>query len=149
MSALVTKWEGKIPLDSFYTSGLAGEKTLRAIKNSESFVATVCSDCQVTYFPARTFCERCLGRILENEKPVGPHGTLGSWSKVSINQEGKKTKPYWVGLIKLNGSDTWLLHHLKVKKNQEPTEGSKVKAVFKPQPNRRGSITDILSFEIL
>ncbi|MBI4668074.1 MAG: OB-fold domain-containing protein [Elusimicrobia bacterium] len=149
MPAAITRVKGKIPIENSYTSGLAGEKTLKAIKEHGEFIGTSCPTCNWTYFPARMFCERCFSRILENDKSVGPEGTLEAVSLVNIDQSGKKTKPYYVGLIKLDKADTKLLHHIKGAKGLVPRPGARVRPVFNSPDKRRGSITDILAFELV
>jgi len=140
----VTVWHGKIPIESWYTPGVAGEKTLMALKNQGSFLATVCGDCNVTYFPARMFCERCFADILNNEKIVGPDGTLESWSVVTVDKDGKKLKkPQTFGLIKLDGTNTVFLHKLK----SQALIGARVEPVLKDPAKRKGSVNDILHFK--
>lgn len=144
----VKVWEGNIPIESSYTSGIAGEKTLRALKEQGVFLATVCPDCQVTYFPARLFCERCFANILNNEKTVGPEGTLESWTLVKVDANGKKLKnPQAFGLIKLDGTNTLFLHKL-TPHAPRPTPSAKVRPLLKAPAQRHGSVTDILAFEV-
>ena len=110
-----TFWKGDMTMENAYTSGLAGEKTLRALKDDGTLLATQCSACDLVYFPARLYCERCFSRILEAEKIVGPHGSVESWSRIAIDQQGKKiSKPYYAVLIRLVGANTLLLHRLEM-----------------------------------
>ncbi|MEK7288052.1 MAG: zinc ribbon domain-containing protein [Elusimicrobiota bacterium] len=149
MPATIARVQGKIPIENSYTSGIAGDKTLRALKERGEFIGTTCEACRMTYFPARMFCERCLCRILENETKVGPEGTLEVASLLSVNQEGKKTKPYYVGLIKFDGAGTRILHHVKIHKGQNLTSGRRVRPLLKAPDKRVGSITDIIAFELI
>lgn len=144
----VTVWEGSIPIESSYTSGVAGEKTLKALKEKGVFLATHCPACEKTYFPARMFCEICFEKILDNEKTIGPQGTLKSWTISKVDQSGKKLKkPQTFGLIQLDGSNTLFLHRLKWGQVSLFPLGSRVKPILKDPAKRRGSITDILAFE--
>ncbi len=141
-------WKGSMTMENAYSSGLAGEKTLQALKNDGVFLATRCDACDIIYFPARLYCERCFSRILETDKIIGPYGSVESWSRVAIDQKGKKlSKPYHAVLIRLDGANTLLLHRLEMP--TEPYFGLKVRPVLKEQDKRRGSITDILCFKPL
>ncbi|MFC1522955.1 Zn-ribbon domain-containing OB-fold protein [Elusimicrobiota bacterium] len=136
--------KGKLPFESSYTFGPAGEKTLTAIKEGK-FVATHCATCDITYYPARHFCEKCFADIIEDTKEVGPEGEVVSVSRITVNLEGKRTKPYHAALIQLQGCNTVFLHKLK---GADFKTGQKVRPVFKNQAERKGRITDILAFEI-
>lgn len=140
----ITAWEGKLQVEHAYTSGLAGEKTLAALKEKGVFLATECPSCRMVYYPGRAFCERCFAAILDNGRTVGPQGQVRAWSRIAIDASGKKIKPYYAALIQFEGSTTLFLHKLQIKK--DPNIGLMVRPVLKDTKKRRGSVTDIIAF---
>src|SRR2546423_789927 len=109
----VRLWPGSIPVSHRYTAGLAGERFFRALAERGLFLATRCARCSVVYCPATAFCERCLGAI-DEELEVGPSGKLESFTVVRIGFEGERlAAPVVVGLIRLDGADTCLVHRVR------------------------------------
>jgi hypothetical protein len=140
--------EGAIPVRHRYTPGIAGERFFKALRDRGEILATPCRACGVTYVPGRAFCERCFA-ALQEWIPVGPGGTLESFTTVHVDLVGEpSTKPQTVGLVKLDGATTVLVHRLTVKKGA-PRVGARVEAVLAPKKRRTGSINDIESFRLV
>jgi uncharacterized OB-fold protein len=98
----------------------------------------------VTYLPARIFCERCFA-ALEPGVECGPRGTLESFTvgHVGIDDE-PLTEPVAVGLVRLDGADTVLMHRLL---GDGPWEiGIRIEAVIRSGDARVGSILDVEGF---
>lgn len=136
---------GAIPVRHRYTPGLAGERFFRTLRDKGQFLATPCKACGVVYVPGRAFCERCFA-ALEEWVPVGPGGTLESFTTVHVNLDGKPVDPQLVGLVKLDGATTVMVHRLSGK--GAPRIGARVQAVLAPKKSRSGSINDIQSFRL-
>lgn len=137
---------GELPVESLYTAGVAGDRFLRALKDKGRFLGTRCPDCDEVYVPPGIYCEKCFARLEEwIELPAS--GTLESWTMVYVGLDGKPLpEPKAVGLIRLDGATTGLVHYLAVKKDDKLEIGLPVKAVLKPPKQREGAITDILHF---
>lgn len=132
--------KGEIPIENFYTSGIAGEIFFKSLKQGE-LIGTRCSKCSVTYFPPRLFCERCMAK-LEESVNLPETGTLVSFSECFNDCDSNRLDiPVTVGLIKIDGADTVLPHKLNIEK---PVIGMKVQAVFEKE--KKGSILDIKHF---
>jgi uncharacterized OB-fold protein len=142
----VKVWYGELPVTSLYTAGVAGERFFRTLKEQGVFTGTRCEKCGMVYVPGRIFCERCLAKLDRWEK-VGAEGTLESWTVLYQGLDGKPLKePAMVGLIRLDGASTVLVHRLGDVKPGELQIGMRVKAVLKPKSQREGAITDIRFF---
>jgi uncharacterized OB-fold protein len=99
----------------------------------------------MTYCPARLFCERCFAGPLDADVTVGPEGTLVSFSVGMVGVEGEPLPdPVTVGLIRLDGADTVLMHF--VIEADELENGMRVEAVLRPKAERTGSILDLRGF---
>jgi uncharacterized protein len=139
-------YEGQIPIEYVYTYGLGLEKFFRSIKEQGKFLASRCTECGVTYFPARTFCERCLEKI-EGTVAVPGTGTVYAYTVVHLNMdESPKKEPVLVALIDMDGTDCRFLHYLADVRAEEVSTGMKVKPVLKAKKDRKGHIEDISGF---
>jgi uncharacterized protein len=138
--------EGEVPIRHRYTPGVAGAPFFAALKERGEFVASRCEGCGITYCPPRLFCERCFDR-LEADVTVGPGGTLESFSIGSVGVEGEDLdEPVAVGLVRLDGADTVLLHFLVGAGESPPAIGDRVEADLLPAGERTGSILDVKGF---
>ena len=141
----VILWEGQIPIRHRYTPGVAGEAFFRALKDRGEFVASRCEACGITSCPPRLFCERCFAGPLEADRNVGPQGVVESFSVGYVGLEGQPLpEPVAVGLIRLDGADTVLLHFLL--ETDGLTIGQRVEPVILARSKRTGSILDIQGF---
>ncbi|MGH2795553.1 MAG: Zn-ribbon domain-containing OB-fold protein [Actinomycetota bacterium] len=139
--------EGHIPVRHRYTPGIAGDRFFRALRDQGKFLATPCKSCGVVYVPGRAFCERCFA-ALDEWVPVGPGGTLESFTTVHVDLDGRPAEPHDVGLVKLDKATTVMVHRIVSKRGVEPRVGARVEAVLKPKKNRTGSIDDIDGFRL-
>ncbi len=140
-------WYGELPVESLYTVGIAGEKFFRAIKDKGIFLGTKCHKCEMVYVPPKIYCERCFEK-LEDYVEVAQCGSLESFTCVHIGLDGERLEePVFIGLIRLDGVSTCLVHKLGETTIEELCMGMRVCAVFKPKAKREGSINDILYFK--
>jgi uncharacterized protein len=136
--------EGHIPIRHRYTPGVAGEAFFKALRDRGVFLGSRCESCGITYCPARLFCERCFDE-LNADVEVGPGGTLESFTVGHVGVEGEPLdEPRVVGLVRLDGADTVLMHF--VTDATELEIGMRVEAVLKAKSKRTGSILDIEGF---
>ena len=135
--------EGDFPVHFRYTAGVAGERFLREIKDNGRLVATRCNGCQLNYLPPRIYCERCMSR-LEEFIQIENAGIIQAYTICTQDKEGKQLpEPVNVALVRFQSAHGGLIHRTK----GEVCVGDQVRAVFKPKPNRTGSILDIEYFE--
>lgn len=137
---------GRMPVSHRYTAGLAGEKFFRALRDRGVFLATRCEEDGVTYCPARAFCERCL-RPLGGYFEVGPLGTLESFTVVyrGLDEETLE-EPVVIGLIKLDGADTHLVHRIGGDSRAILEIGIPLEPVLKRKSLRSGALEDVEHF---
>src|SRR3989338_11328425 len=120
-------WKGEIPLKNLYTAGLAGNEFFRVLKEQGEFLGSFCRDCELTYVPARYFCERCFANLQGHWRTFSGEGKLVSWTQCYISLDGRKLKkPVAVGAVQLDGASTTLIHYLKLPQGQLRI-GAKVK----------------------
>ncbi len=137
-------WNGNLPVTSRYTFGLAGERFFRAIKDEGRLYGTHCPNCNRTYVPAASFCERCLSELTE-WIDVGLVGEVHTFTLLHENYDGSpRETPEVVAFIRME--DGGLVHRIDEIQPDEIEIGLHVEAVFKPKVERNGSILDILYF---
>jgi uncharacterized protein len=138
--------EGDFPLDYLYTVGVAGERVLRELQDNGRLLGTRCAACQVTYAPARIYCERCLAELRE-WVDVPLEGTLASFTVVYRDVDNRPlAAPAILGLIELDGATGGFVHWIGGVEAAELAIGRRVRADLRPRAERRGSITDIAYF---
>lgn len=139
-----TEVRGGFPVHYLYTAGNFGEKFLYGLKD-QKLLATTCGSCNRTYLPAVMFCEDCFDELsLDNFKEVGPSAELFSFTEVHVDHRGDPLdKPYYLGLIKVEGTSTTFFH--KLVNITEPKIGMKLKPSWNSQ--RSGTIFDLNGFE--
>jgi uncharacterized protein len=144
----VRRWPGDFPVAHRYTPGVAGEAFLTALRDRGALLGSRCEECDYTYVPARLFCERCFAELAADVE-LGPGGTLVSFTIGFAGVEGDPLdRPVTLGLVRLDGADAVLLHHV-LDPGDEPLEiGERVEVVLRPPAERTGSILDILGFAL-
>ena len=144
----VRRWEGDFPVGHRYTPGVAGEAFFTALRERGVLLGSRCVPCEYTYVPARRFCERCFAE-LSADTEVGPGGALVSFTIVFEDVDGTSLDvPATLGLVRLDGADSVLLHRV-IDHGDEPLEvGQRVQIVFRPEAERAGSILDIEGFRV-
>ncbi|WP_419925121.1 Zn-ribbon domain-containing OB-fold protein [Candidatus Poriferisocius sp.] len=76
---------------------------------------------------------------------VGPGGVLVSWTWVDPpRSQSPWEKPHGLGLIRLDGADTPMVHGLLVEHPSELASGMRVVARWRPE--REGHIADLVGF---
>ncbi|MGH2705530.1 MAG: Zn-ribbon domain-containing OB-fold protein [Actinomycetota bacterium] len=147
--AEIRRWRGEMPVAHRYTAGVAGERFLRTLKERGIFLASVCDECGITYCPPQMFCERCLAEAA-GEEEVGPQGTLESFTVVFQGLGGETLDdPVVVGLVRLDGADTLLLHRIGAVEDAVLEIGMRVEPVLRPPAEREGGMGDIVHFRPL
>jgi uncharacterized OB-fold protein len=137
-------WNGNLPVTSRYTYGLAGERFFRAIKDEGRIFGTRCPQCERTYVPATTFCERCLSE-LDEWIDVGLTGEVFTFTiNLSGNDDSGSIKPQIIAFVQF--ADGGIVHFLDEVDPDEVSIGLLVEAVLLPKDERIGSILDIKYF---
>jgi uncharacterized OB-fold protein len=140
-------WPGDLPVQSLYTAGVAGDRFLKTLKEKGQFMGSPCTACGEVYVPPKLYCEKCMAE-LEDWVKVGPDGTLESWTEVHLGLDGKPlASAQIVGLVRLDGATTSMVHILGGVKQDDLCIGMKVTPVLKPAARREGAVTDILHFK--
>ncbi len=135
--------EGNMPVSYLYTPGLGNTAFFEALRDRAVLLGSRCAACSYTYLPARVFCERCFAELTPDTK-CGPGGVLESWTVARAGIDGEHlAEPRSVGLVKVDGADTVLMHLLLGPVQWEI--GTRVVVVLKD--GRSGSILDIEGFE--
>jgi hypothetical protein len=139
-------WEGDIEADYIYTSGIAGERFLVALRDEGRLLSARCEGCDLAYLPPRTFCERCFSE-LATYVDVPDEGRVAAVTIARIDRSGEylATPEAWA-LVNFKGVHGGLVHRLLVEP-ERARAGMAVRVKVKPRGERVGSITDIEGFE--
>ncbi len=130
-----------------YTAGVAGQRFFAELKDNGRLFGTKCESCNITFVPARIYCERCFAR-LSNWVDVGTRGTVYSFTVVYRDICGEpKNEPTVIAAVKI--ADSLITHRLGGVYPDTVEIGMAVEAIFKPAAERQGCIEDISHFQPL
>ncbi len=138
---------GYFPVKNRYTAGVAGQRFFEEIKENGKFFGSECKACNLTYVPARIYCERCFSRLGGEEMvDVGTEGTLYSYTVSYKTKSGDpREEPALLAAVRI--ADGLLIHRLGECREEDLYIGMKVKAEFEAKQDRKGGITDIRYFK--
>lgn len=130
--------------DIQYEPGKVNSRFFGVLRDHGKICATRCLACERTYVPPRASCNTCFGELNE-WVVVEDTGTLESFTVV--HEPGMLqpvVRPYVLGMVRLDGADTALVHYLGEVEPADVRIGMRVSAVFGDQ--RMGNIWDIRYF---
>jgi uncharacterized OB-fold protein len=123
-------------------------KFFKELKDNGRIFGTKCPLCGITYCPPSSDCPKCW--VPTDWIELGQLGTLIAYTIIGIPALWLEVEaPYPMGLIKLDGADTGLLHFLGEVGLDKIKVGMRVEAVWKKREERGGYITDIAYFKAI
>ena len=147
---LSVKYVADMPYN--YHAGFYYSKFLKELRDNKRILGVKCPGCGKVYVPPRIVCRDCFLRMNEFV-PVGDAGTLLAFTITNFpytdtSTGGPKHIPYTAAYIKLDGSDSNIVHCLDEKDEAKIKAGMRVRAVF--SDNRTGDyFHDIDHFTIV
>ena len=117
-----------------YHAGFYYSRFLRELRDNKRIVGVRCPKCKKIYVPPRVVCRDCF-ITMEEFVPVGDRGTLLAFTVTKFaytdtTTGGPKRIPYTAAYIKLDGSDSNILHCLDETDEGKIGAGMRVQAVF-------------------
>lgn len=146
---LTTEWEPD--LKYAWDDGVAIGRYLAELKNGR-IMARACHKCARIMLPPRMFCELCF-RPTDEWIYVKDTGIINTFSVAKVNwdasRRGPGEPPLLPAVIEIDGASEGMgiMHMLGECEPDELKIGMKVKAVWKPEAERTGAITDIMYFK--
>ena len=133
---------GDLPVRFRYTPGVGGTAFFEALRDRGVLLGSRCGSCDLTYLPARMFCERCFAELTADTE-CGPDGVLESFTVAHTGIDGEPlAEPVTWATVRLDGADTVMVHRLVG--TSAPEVGMHVRAVVREQ--RTASIDDLEGF---
>lgn len=137
-------YPSRVSLPCTWHVGKTGSRFYGEIKKSHSIWGTKCPRCELVYVPPKSTCPYCFSEINEWVK-VSNSGILLTYTEVSYSVPIQPRKiPYYMGIIKLDGASTGLVHLLDEIDASELKTGIRMEAVFRKKPE--GNYLDIQYF---
>ncbi|MES0361151.1 MAG: Zn-ribbon domain-containing OB-fold protein [Anaerolineales bacterium] len=131
-----------------WDTGIAIGRYLAGLREG-MILGSTCVHCRKTVVPPRTVCEWCF-RPMDDFVPLQDTGTVNTYSLCYVTWDVKRIKePETPAVIDLDGASPLhgILHKLGDVDPQQIAIGMRVQAVWKPENEREGAITDILYFK--
>jgi len=131
----------------------AGEAMSRFLEELQRgrLIARTCKGCDRILFPPRMFCELCF-RPTDAWTYVLDTGTIETYSISYLDTNAKRISvPILVGVVSLDGASPTmgLMHYFGEMTPEDLRIGMRVKAVWRPPEERRGSVLDLAYFRPL
>jgi uncharacterized OB-fold protein len=145
--ALTLEWPSS--LRYAWDVGVAIGRFLEELKRGR-IIGRCCNRCERVLVPPRMFCERCF-RPTDSWQLVQDSGIVNTFSVSHIRWDASRIEePILVAVIEIDGaSHGGFLHYLGEVRPEDIRIGMKVKAAWKPESEREGSILDIRYFKPL
>jgi len=168
MTARISRWpgielsaadlyEGKVTQTRFrpdakysWSAGEAMSRFLAELQNGR-LIARSCHKCKRILFPPRMFCEECF-RPTDEWTYIRDTGTIETFSVSYLDTDAKRiAEPILVGVVSLDGATAkmGMMHFFGEMTKDVIRIGMRVKAEWKPPPDRQGSVLDIRYFRPL
>ncbi|HUT52152.1 MAG TPA: Zn-ribbon domain-containing OB-fold protein [bacterium] len=127
-----------------YSAGPVVSRFLIGLRDEKKIYAQKCGHCGKVCLPPRASCTSCR-RDMSEWVEVGPEGSLVNFTVVHYSEPmHPATAPYIIGIIRLDGADTGLVHVVRAPE-QDLKIGLRVRPVFAKE--RKGHILDLECFE--
>lgn len=142
---LLTKYE--TDLRYAFSSGVATSRYLRGLKRKELW-GRECDGCGRVLVPPRMYCEACY-RPTDRWVRLKDTGKVVTFSVAHVNSDASRRKePILVSVIEIGGASPLMgiLHLLGEVRPEKVRIGMQVEAVWRPDGERTGAITDIMYF---
>ncbi|MDP8223277.1 MAG: Zn-ribbon domain-containing OB-fold protein [Candidatus Lernaella stagnicola] len=139
---------GRFDQEYKWSAGEVGSKFFIALRDEGKILGSKTKSGRVLV-PPRSFDEDRF-EPTEGLVEVGPEGEIVTFSVSYLNPDASpRDEPWAVGIIKLDGADTGMMHTIQGVANpaKDLQIGMRVKAIFKAPEDRRGEILDISHFE--
>lgn len=142
----VVSWKPKAEYQ--WDTGIAIGRYLTGLKEGV-IMGRRCRACGLVLVPPRMFCEWCF-KPTSDWVPLGDTGAVNTFSLCYVTWDMKRSKePQIPAVIEIDGASKGIgiLHLLGEVEPRKTRIGMRVRAVWKPQEERQGAITDIKYFK--
>ncbi len=130
-----------------YSAGKVTSRFLTYLRDESVIYGIKCPGCGKVYVPPRSVCGGCFRETGEWVALSG-EGLVESFSAVHYLETVHSVEaPFIIGIIKLDGADTGMVHFIRGISEENLKIGQRVKARFSDE--RKGHILDISHFETL
>lgn len=127
-----------------WTAGQAISRFLNGLKEGK-ILGVKCNECKRIMVPPRMFCELCY-KPIDGWVELKDTGTILTFSISYIDPDARPLpKPVIVAVIHIDGAspNMGIMHLIDEIEPEKVYIGMRVKAVWKPENERIGSVTDI------
>ena len=137
--------QGFVIMPYKYSVGSLASKFFIDLRDRKKINAAKCPKCGFVNFPPRSVCPKCFSKVEDLVELPGT-GTLVTFTQVHYDSAVQAVKPpYAIGVIKLDGADTSMVHFLGDVDFKNLKAGMKLEPVFTEK--RNANILDIKYFK--
>ena len=137
--------QGFVIMPYKYSVGSLASKFFIDLRDKKKITAAKCPKCGFVNFPPRSVCPKCFSKIEDLVELPGT-GTLVTFTQVHYDSAVQAVKPpYAMGVIKMDGADTSMVHFLGDVDFKNLKAGMKLEPVFTEK--RNANILDLKYFK--
>lgn len=140
------KWDPAVKYA--WSCGEAMSRFLNELKNGK-LIGRKCNECKRVIFPPKMFCEFCY-RPTDEWVYLPDTGKVMTYSVSYLDKDANRIEePILVGVIDIDGAseNMGIMHYFSEMDADDLDFGIPVKAVWKPEKERVGSVNDIKYFK--
>lgn len=148
MSEPVRKIDHTLIVPFKWSYGESLTRFFHETKTNRRIVGARCTKCRSVVIPCLSRCGRCFAPCEKDPVPVSDKGTVECWTTIRFSFPCQPAEPpYTVGLIILDGANTYFQHLIKEVEPEDMKPDMRVEAVWNPDP--KGNLLDIMYFRPL
>ena len=139
---------GRWDIEYDYSAGETASHFLASLRDDEKLLGRRCPECERVLAPPRAFCERCFVDTDEWVE-IGPEGRVESFTVVPQDLGAGPEAPFALAYVQLDGAHTSMVNVVEGVDASDPESaaerlsiGTRLRAVFEPEGDREGRITD-------
>lgn len=135
-----------LPYEWNYTRELRG--FFEGLRDEGTIYGSRCPECEHVMVVPEIMCSLCYTEVEPDLVEVSDEGELNAWTEVQIPfPQQPREPPYIWAFVDLDGADTSLIHVLGNAEAEDVAIGDRVRAVWRPEEERDGTLDDIRFFE--
>lgn len=134
------RWAYGKSMSSFFTE----------MKENKRIIGKRCPVCGLVGSPPKSYCGNCFVETEEELIELSDYATIVSFTTIHMSFPGQPTDPPYISIwAQFEGADMHIFHILNAESEEGLKVGQRVRAIWRDDEERNGSIYDIRYFELV
>jgi long-chain acyl-CoA synthetase len=147
---LVKRMKETLHIPYRWAYGKSMSRFFTEMKENKKILGKRCPKCKLVSCPPKSYCGECFVETEEEFVELTDYAKIISFTTIHMTYPGQpKDPPYTTVWAQMEGSDMQIFHLLNVESEQGIFVGQRIKAIWKEDNDRVGSVYDIKYFELV